>query len=55
MAPIIAELSPYYTISRYPNAGLERPWEGIEEETARRLVKKAEEVVKRIGIELGFE
>lgn len=45
----LAELSPYYTLARYPNAGLERPWESIERSTAERLVKVAERVVDLIG------
>lgn len=52
--PIISELSPYYTVARYPNAAFERPWEAISEETAKRLVEAAEEVVRRVGVELGF-
>ncbi|MEM3694130.1 MAG: HEPN domain-containing protein [Candidatus Bathyarchaeia archaeon] len=50
----IAELSPYYSVSRYPNAGLRRPWEGISERTARRLVDEARKIVERIGLEFGF-
>ena len=42
----ISELSPYYTVARYPNAGLERPWESIARETAERLVSVAGEVVR---------
>jgi HEPN domain-containing protein len=52
--PIISELSPYYTIARYPNATFERPWEAISEEIAKRLVEAAEGVVKKVGVELGF-
>jgi len=52
--PIISELSPYYTIARYPNAAFERPWEAISEEIAKRLVEAAEGVVKKVGVELGF-
>ncbi len=48
----IAELSPYYSVSRYPNAGLRRPWEGISRRTARRLVDEARRVVERVGLEL---
>ena len=50
----ISELSPYYTIARYPNAGLERPWESIDRATAERLIKIAEEVVKLLGELSGF-
>ncbi|NHV96270.1 MAG: HEPN domain-containing protein [Thaumarchaeota archaeon] len=52
--PIVSELSPYYTVARYPNAAFERPWEAISEETAKRLVEAAEAVVRRVGVELGF-
>ncbi len=45
----IAELSPYYTIARYPNAGLERPWESIDRETAERFIKTAELVLLKVG------
>lgn len=45
----VSELSPYYVVARYPNAGLERPWESIDKELARRLIGVAEEVVKSIG------
>ena len=50
----VSELTPYYTVSRYPNAGLERPWEGIERSTAEKFVELAEEVVKKVGEVLGF-
>lgn len=52
--PTISELSPYYTVARYPNAAFERPWEAISEENAKRLVEAVGEVVKRVGAELGF-
>ena len=45
----ISELSPYYTVARYPNAGLERPWRSIDRDTAERLVGIAEKAVKIIG------
>ena len=45
----VSELSPYYVTARYPNVGLERPWESIDKNTAKRLVKIAEEVVEAIG------
>ncbi len=50
----ISELSPYYTIARYPNAGLERPWESIDRATAEKFVKAAEEILRKIGELLGF-
>ena len=50
----ITELSPYYTIARYPNAGLERPWESIDKQIAEKFVKLAEEVLRRFGELLGF-
>ncbi len=51
----ITELSPYYTVARYPNAGLERPWESIRKETAERLIDIAEKVVELLGRRLGFK
>lgn len=50
----ISELSPYYTIARYPNAGLTRPWESINRGTAERLLMAAERLVKLIGEEIGL-
>ncbi len=50
----VAELTPYYMLARYPNAGLERPWESIPRETAERLVGVAERVVEHVGRLLGF-
>ena len=50
----ITELTPYYTIARYPNAGLERPWESISRTTAERLLRVAEEVVKYVGRLIGL-
>ncbi|MEM2996454.1 MAG: hypothetical protein QXK52_02960, partial [Candidatus Bathyarchaeia archaeon] len=50
----IAELSPYYSVSIYPNAGLRRPWEGISKRKARRLVDKARRIVEEVGRELSF-
>ncbi|MEM0453008.1 MAG: HEPN domain-containing protein [Nitrososphaerota archaeon] len=45
----ISELSPYYVLARYPNAGLERPWESIDKALAERLVTVAEDVVRIVG------
>lgn len=45
----VSELSPYYTIARYPNAGLERPWESIDRSTAEKFVGVAERIVEIIG------
>jgi HEPN domain-containing protein len=50
----LSELSPYYVVSRYPNAGLERPWESISRATAERLLRIAEEVVELVGRETGL-
>lgn len=49
----LAELTPYYSSARYPNAGLERPWESIPLEVAERLIKVAKEVVEEVGRRLG--
>ncbi|PUA34275.1 MAG: hypothetical protein B9J98_00025 [Candidatus Terraquivivens tikiterensis] len=45
----LSELSPYYVIAMYPNAGLERPWETIDKTLANRLVDVAESVVREVG------
>jgi len=50
----VSELSPYYTVASYPNAGLTRPWEGISKGTAGRLVEAAERLVRLIGEEAGL-
>ncbi|RLE57216.1 MAG: hypothetical protein DRJ40_02545 [Thermoprotei archaeon] len=42
---LLTELSPYYVIARYPNAGLRKPWREIAEGTARRFLSIAEKVV----------
>jgi HEPN domain-containing protein len=52
---VISELTPYYSVARYPNAGLERPWENISKETAKRLLKGAQRTVEAIGKEAGLE
>lgn len=45
----IPEVSQYYTIARYPNAGLELPSESISEEQARRAYEFAGEVIRVVG------
>lgn len=45
----LPEVSQYYTIARYPNAGLEVPSESISEEQARRALEVAEEVIRIAG------
>jgi HEPN domain-containing protein len=50
---VLAELSPYYSVARYPNAGLRRPWERINRETAVRMVEAAKSLVKAVGEKLG--
>ncbi|MEM0024545.1 MAG: HEPN domain-containing protein [Thermofilaceae archaeon] len=50
----VLELSPYYTVARYPNAGLERPWESIDRALASRLLRIAEEVVEYVGRAAGL-
>lgn len=42
----IPEVSQYYTVARYPNAGLEVPSESISEDQARRAFEVAEEVIR---------
>lgn len=48
----LSELTPYYTVARYPNAGLERPWEGISRELASRLLEAAKRIVEVVGEEI---
>ena len=45
----VSELSPYYTISRYPNAGLRKPWKEITQGTSQRMLSTAEKIVEKIG------
>jgi len=51
----ISELSPYYTVARYPNAGFEKPWESIERSVAERLVQVAEKVIEVVGESAGLK
>ena len=44
----LAELTPYYVVARYPNAGLRRPWREIRRGTAERFVRLAEKLVARV-------
>ena len=45
----LLELSAYYTIARYPNAGIERPFEEIGEEQAKRAVEVSEVIVSEVS------
>ena len=45
VAQKLGELSSYYTIARYPNAGLTRPSTGIGRAQAEEAVALAEKVV----------
>ena len=45
----VSELSPYYTISRYPNAGLRKPWREISQGTSQRMLSIAEKIVEKIS------
>lgn len=49
---MISELSPYYVISRYPNAGLRRPWKEISQGTTRRLLAASEKIVNVVKTNL---
>ncbi len=51
----VSELSPYYTVARYPNAGFEKPWKSIERGVAEHLVQVAEKVVEIVGERAGFK
>ncbi len=44
----LGELSAYYTIARYPNAGLMRPSTGITRVQAEEAIKLAGKVVRRV-------
>jgi HEPN domain-containing protein len=46
----LSELTPYYSVSRYPNAGLEKPWLGISKSLAKRLVEASKRIVKDVGV-----
>jgi HEPN domain-containing protein len=45
----LSELTPYYAVARYPNAGLEKPWKGISAGLARRLVERSREIITEVG------
>lgn len=45
----LSELSAFYTVARYPNAGLERPSREINRAQAERALRVAEEVLKHVG------
>lgn len=45
---LVSELSPYYIISRYPNAGLRKPWKEIAQGTAQRLLAVSERIVNKM-------
>ncbi|MEM1542800.1 MAG: HEPN domain-containing protein [Ignisphaera sp.] len=46
---VLAKLSAYYTLARYPNAGLERPSEEISREHAEEAVSIARGVVDEVS------
>ncbi|MEM4970323.1 MAG: HEPN domain-containing protein [Sulfolobales archaeon] len=50
---LLARLSSYYTIARYPNAGVERPYEEIGEDQAREAVEIAEVVINEVSKAIG--
>jgi len=45
----LAELTPYYSVARYPNAGLERPWLTIQKSLAGRLVEASKRILEEVG------
>ena len=45
----VSELSPYYIISRYPNAGLRKPWKEITQGTSQKMLSIAERIVEKIA------
>ncbi|MEM0119707.1 MAG: HEPN domain-containing protein [Thermofilaceae archaeon] len=44
----LSELSPYYVVARYPNAGLRKPWKDIAQGTSQKLLTTAERIVGKI-------
>jgi len=46
----LSELTPYYSVARYPNAGLEKPWLGISKTLARRLVEASRRIIQEVGV-----
>jgi len=46
----LSELTPYYSVARYPNAGLERPWLGISRSLARRLIEASRRIIEEVGV-----
>ncbi|MEM4640647.1 MAG: HEPN domain-containing protein, partial [Thermofilum sp.] len=44
----LSELSPYFVVARYPNAGLRKPWKEIAQGTSQRLLSTAERIVGKI-------
>lgn len=44
----VSELSPYHIISRYPNAGLRKPWKEITRGTSQRMLLTAEKIIEKI-------
>lgn len=46
---LLARLSTYYTLARYPNAGIERPHEEITEEQAKEAIQIAEVVIDEVS------
>jgi len=49
----LSRLSVYYTIARYPNAGIERPSEEIAEEQAVEAVSTSEVVIDEVSKAVG--
>ncbi len=45
----LARLSMYYTVARYPNAGVERPSQEISEDQAREAIEIAKVVVDAVS------
>ncbi len=50
----LSELTPYYSVARYPNVGLEKPWLGISKSLAERLVEASKRIVEEVGIHAGL-
>ncbi len=50
LAEALSELTPYYSVARYPNAGLEKPWCGISNSLAKRLVQASRKIVEEVGV-----
>lgn len=50
----VKQLTPYYTVARYPNAGLRRPWAEISSEFTARMLVVSEKLVTLLDVKYGL-